>query len=255
MAFKMTNSKIHNRTIWLYFFLFFLLFVGQNGFSQKDSLIIYSGNFRLGMNTTLVDSLMPFHIAKTHKAPGGTWRYIYDTTYQSTAEYQDKDWNSFTFRMLFREDKLIYIDLHSYKTQEILFSKSDTTEINGLVRRFNKQYSAHDTFGSILKSYYTTTYSLDNTLDKFFASATTKQKGRLISYARSLCPEYSASAILRLLELEKTKPFLTKPEKVLLKSLMDSEIEIKFIIGCLFRQHKFNDFISEYRPELKSVLK
>lgn len=251
----MTNSKIHTGTIGKHILFFYLLLVGHNGFSQKDSLITYANNFKLGMSTAMVDSLMPFHIAGTHKAPGGTWRYLYDSTYQSTTEYQDRDWNSFTFRMLFREDKLIYIDLHSYKIQKILISKSDTAEIKSLVNRFNNQYSARDTFGSVLKSYYTTTYSLDNNLDKFFANATTKQRIKLFSYAKSLCPEYSASAIIRLLELEKANPFLTKPEKVLLKSIMNSGIEIKFAMGCLFRQHNFNDFINEYRPELKTVIK
>lgn len=251
----MTNTKIHNTAILKYYVFIYLLLCGQDGFSQKDSLIVYADNIKLGMTTALVDSLMPFHIAKTHKAPGGTWRYIYDNIYQSTTEYQDKDWNSFAFRMLFKLDKLIYFDLHSHSTKTILFSQSDTTEINKIVSSFNKQYNAKDTFGSILKSYYTTTYSLDNSLDNFFSKATVKQKGKLFSYAKSLCPEYSASALIRILELEKAKPFLTKLEKTLLKSLMDSDIEIKFVIGCLFRQHKFNDFIDEYRPELNNVIK
>jgi hypothetical protein len=181
----MESSKIYIRLISRYFILLFLLLVRHNSFGQKDSLIKYSDNFKLGMSETLVDSLMTFHIAKTYKG-GGDMRYIYDNTNQLKIEYNDKDWNSFKFRMLFRENKLIYIDLHSYKTQKILFLKSDTMETNGLVQRFNKQYSAKDSFISILKSFYTTTYSLENNLDKFFANATTKQKGRLISFAKSL---------------------------------------------------------------------
>jgi hypothetical protein len=249
----MINPKIHIRINLKHLFFLFLLLVGKDSYCQKDSLIKYCDNFKLGMSETLVDSLMAFHIAKTYKA-GGDMRYVYDNTNQLKIEYNDKDWNSFNFRMLFRENKLIYIDLHSYKAQKILFSKSDTTETNGLVQRFNKQYSAKDSFISILKSFYTTTYSLENNLDKFFANATTKQKGRLISFAKSLCPEYSASAILRLLELEKTKPFLTKSEMDLLKSFIDSDIEIKFIIGCVLKKRKLNDFINEYRPELKKVI-
>jgi hypothetical protein len=250
----MTNATTHNRVIWKYFLFLYLLLPGQDGFSQKDSLIMYADNFKLGMSTKLIDSLMPFHIAKTHKAPGGTWRYIYDNIYQSSIAYQDKEWNSFTFRMLFRQDKLIYIDLHNYEAQKVLFSKSDSSEIKRLVDSFNKKYDARDSFGSILQSYYSTTFSLDNSLDKFFKSATASQKLKLFSYAKSLCPEYSASAMIRLLELEKATAFLTKTEKNLLKSLMEADTEIKFAIGCLFRQHNFNDFISEYRPELKEVL-
>jgi hypothetical protein len=255
MPFKMKASNIHIEIIAKAYTFLFLLFIGNNADAQKDSLIFHSQRIKLGMTSSTVDSLMPFYIAKMQKAAGGTWRYIYDSIYQSTTDYQDKEWNSYTFRMLFKMDKLIYFDLYFYKTQKILHSQVDSFKIKELIRNFNKQYNASDNFSSILKSFDTKVYNLGNPLDKFFSNASVKDKKMLLAYSKSLCPEYSASAIIRILELEKNKQFLSATEKLTLKEIMRSEIQVQFIIGCVYHLATFSDFLDEYNPELKDIIK
>lgn len=230
------------------FIVFFL--ITQNVSGQKDSLVKYCRHIKPGMSETAVDSLMHFYIGNMHKAPGGTWRYIYNTIYQSTTEYQDREWNSYTFRYLFEMNRLIYFDLHYYKTNSILYSQMDSGRVRETVNSFNKKYNSSDSFHSILTSFHTTVYSLGK-LDDFFSTATDKDKMRLWKYAKSLCPEYSASAMIRLLELEREKPFLTALEKAELTNIMTSDVTIKFMIGCLYRVLTFPEFISAFRPELK----
>jgi len=236
--------------------LFLLSFLVNGLFAQQDNLVNYCNKIKLGFNESTIDSLMVFSIADRHHSPGGSWRNMYDDVYQSTTEYTDKDWNYYTFRYLFQRNKLIYFDLYHYKTNTILYSQIDSAVVNSLIDKFQKRYNSSDSFPSILTSFHTTAYGgLDSALDSFFSGAGYKDKNRLLRYAGSLCPEYSASAVIRLLELEKDKPNLTRTEKEFLKEIINSETEIKFFIGCIYRVHKLSEFINEYTPELKYVLK
>lgn len=255
MGSRLAFSTIFRKKIREGCLFFLMIFIGQSSFAQIDSLVLHAKNIKLGMTTSNVDSLMPFRLAAMHNSGGGPWRTIYDGLYQSVTEYTDKEWNNYDFRMLFKEDRLIYLDLHFYKTQKIYYSIMDTFRINQVVNNFNRHYNASDSFGSLLISFYTKVYSLDLPLHNFFTDATVKDKKRLLAYSKSLCPEYSASAVLRLLELEKIKPFLNADEKSALKEIMASDIQIQFMVGCVYRLNTFSYFLQDIWPELKDVIK
>src|SRR4051794_14974761 len=110
MAFSVTLQFLFMIVFRLAIF-FILTLTAQIAFCQQDSLVSYAKRINLGMRTVEVDSLMPFSLANMHKASGGTWRYIYNDIYQSSTTYEDKDWNGYTFRMIYNNDKLIYFDL------------------------------------------------------------------------------------------------------------------------------------------------
>jgi len=231
-----------------------MLFASKIANGQQESLAQYSKNIKLGMTTSTVDSLMPYFISNMHKAGGGPWRYLYGNVFQSQVEYQDKDWNSYTFRMLFRMDKLIYFDLFYYKSNKVLFSQIDSFSINQLVQKFDTQYQTTENINSLIKSFHTKVYDLDNSLELFFTNATPKDKKKLIRYSKSLCPEYSASAIIRILELEKIKSFLNPAERLIIKQIINSEIQINFIIGCVYNLKTLSEFLKQFRPELNNVI-
>lgn len=232
-----------------------LTLIGKSSFCQHDSLISYATHIKLGMQSSQADSVMPFSLVNMHKVPGGTWRYIYENVYQSTATYKDKSWNGYTFRMLYNNDKLIYFDLVTDATQKPLYSQTDSISIKQTIDRFNHEFDAKESFSAIIKSFYTNVYGLNEPLNNFFSSASIKSKSSLLNYAKSLCPEYSASAIIRILEIEKIKPFLSLNEKLLLNKIVSLDRQIQFMIGDVYQRVTFSDFLKKYEPELQNVLK
>jgi hypothetical protein len=236
------------------FFTFLALLIQvQILFAQKDSLVKYSHSIKVGMTKNRTDSLMEFHFANMHQGFSGPTRYIYNDINQEIKDYKDKEWKTYTFRFLYEMDILIYFDLHYFKTDSILYSQIDSNRVKTIVSKFNKEYNASDNFNSILLSFSTTAYSLGK-LDIFFSKATFKDKSILLKYAKSICPEYSASAIIRLLELEKKKAFLSLIQKKELEKIIHSGIIVKFVIGCIHEEMQISEFISRYRSELKNVI-
>jgi len=219
------------------------LLVMQNAGAQAGALCRKAETIILGMKKETIDSMMVFKIEKMYKS-NSSGRDLLSGLQQSMYEYHDKDWNQYTFRFVFKQDTLLYFDLHHFLSNNILYKKINEVKLNGALHNFNTVYHAKDSLASILISFYTTVFNLGE-VDNFLNTATINDKEILLGYAKSVCPEYSAAAIIRINSLEKEKQFLTKAEKEEIVPFINTTVRARFIVGCMWSEERVMDFINK----------
>ena len=214
--------------------LILIILFSFNSFCQLDSMRFYCKKVILGMSVEKTDSLFPDIIGKNYKL-GGFIRTMLSDIQQLEINYPNNLGENFQLRFLFDGSGLFYFDCMKNSYKKPIHVLSNSKVIVKHLRDFNTQQETKCTFETILVSFDTKVDGLEPRLNSFFSTASANDKSRLISYAKSICPEYSAAAIIRICELERKKKFLNTVEKKQLKNIANNGIVIHFMIGDMYQ--------------------
>jgi hypothetical protein len=219
-------------------------------YGQADSVEWFSKKVSLGISKNQVDSIFPFFIGKHYKNEEFE-RQIIDGAIQYRAEYFGMTTGmSYSMKFVFDSTGLIFFGFSNPYVPRTSYELIKRQRVDKLVNDFNKKWVTTCRFLDLYASFETEVFNLDKGLQKFFYSATYEDKARLLFYSKFICPEYRAAAIIRLVELERAKRFLTKEEKSHLRQIAFSEVSIHFINGCIYSFEPLYSFV-DMREQLK----
>lgn len=202
-------------------------------FGQTDSVLLFSRKVSLGISKKQVDSLFPFFIDKHYKTDEFERTLTGETTQYFMAYFGMKTGMSYVMKFLFDTTGLIYYKYYDPYEPQNSFVLKNNKQVDQILITYNSQHRTKENFSTLLYSYTSRVYDLDKPFENFIYKASYKDKQKLLDYTKSLCPEYRAAAIIKIVELETKRKFLNTSEKSSLKQIAYSDVNIHFRNGCI----------------------
>ncbi len=200
---------------------------------QADSVLLFAKKITLGISKNRVDSLFPFFINKHFKNEEFERSVTESATQYYLAYFGMNTGMSYVMKFLFDSTGLIYFNyLDPYRPRNS-YALKDQERIDGILEAYNQKHNSKETFSTLLYSFTSRVNDLNKPFENFIFNATYKDKQKLIGYTKSICPEYRATSIMKIVDLETKKKFLSRQEKYAIKQIAFSDMNIHFRNGCI----------------------